>query len=299
MFSRRSLLAAALVFVATPAPAQEKLPVVASFSILGDLVKNVGGERIALTTLVGPNGDAHVYAATPADARNVAAARIVFVNGLGFEGWIDRLVKASGSKAPLVTVTHGIKTQRLGDAHEHRRAHGAVNPHAWQSIANAMIYVGNIVDALVKADPAGKALYEANAKAYLDQLDALDREIRAAVERLDKSRRRIITSHAAFAYFEAAYGIDFIAPQGVSTESEASAQDVARFIRQVRAQKIPAIFLENVSNARLVKRIADETGVKIGGTLYSDALSDANGPAPTYLDMMRHNLREITRALER
>jgi zinc/manganese transport system substrate-binding protein len=174
-----------------------------------------------------------------------------------------------------------------------------VNPHAWQSVANAKVYVSNIRDALVKADPDGKATYESNAEAYLDQLDTLDREMRAAVERIDKSHRRIITSHEAFAYFEAAYGIDFIAPQGVSTESEASAQDVARLIRQVRAQKITAVFLENVSNVRLVKRIADETGATIGGTLYSDALSDTNGPAPTYLDMMRHNLREITRALGR
>jgi zinc/manganese transport system substrate-binding protein len=299
MFSRRSLLAAALVFVAAPAPAQEKLPVVASFSILGDLVKNVGGERIALTTLVGPDGDAHVYAATPADARNVAAARIVFVNGLGFEGWIDRLVKASGSKAPLVTVTHGIKTQRMagGDSHGHGHSHGAVDPHAWQSVANAKVYAANIRDALAAADPAGKAQYEANAKAYLDKLDALDKEIRAAVNAIPKERRRVITSHDAFAYFRAAYGIEFVAPQGVSTESEASAQDVARIIKQIRAQKIPAVFLENVSDRRLVERIADETGAKVGGTLYSDALSKADGAAPTYLDLMRHNLREITRAL--
>jgi len=303
MLSRRLLIVAALAACSIPAPAfaRDKLPVVASFSILGDFVRNVGGERIALTTLVGPDGDAHVYSATPADAKNLVAAKVVFVNGLGFEGWMDRLVKASGTKAPIVTVTRGIKTRRMEGGHAHDHGHGhshaETDPHAWQSVANAKIYVANIRDALSKADPAGKADYEANAKTYLEKLDALEKEIRAAVEGITKARRRVITSHEAFNYFEAAYGIDFVAPQGVSTESEASAQDVAKIIRQIRAQKIPAVFLENVSDARLVKRIADETGARIGGTLYSDALSGASGPAPTYIDMMRHNLRQFADAL--
>jgi zinc/manganese transport system substrate-binding protein len=303
MLSRRLLIAAAAAAFVMPGPvsAQDKLPVVASFSILGDFVKNVGGDRIVLTTLVGPDGDAHVYSATPADAKNLAAAKVVFVNGLGFEGWIDRLVKASGTKAPLITATRGVKTRRTESSHGHDHGHGhshaETDPHAWQSVANAKIYVANVRDALSKADPAGKADYEANAKAYLEKLDALEKEIRAAVDGIAKTRRRVITSHEAFAYFEAAYGIDFVAPQGVSTESEASAQDVAKIIRQIRAQKIPAVFLENVSDARLVKRIADETGAKIGGTLYSDALSAAAGPAPTYIDMMRHNLRQLAEAL--
>ncbi|HEX5778907.1 MAG TPA: metal ABC transporter substrate-binding protein [Xanthobacteraceae bacterium] len=299
MFRRSLAVALFVVAFAAPAFAQDKLPVVASFSILGDFVKNVGGERVALTTLVGPDGDAHVYSATPADAKNLAAAKVVFVNGLGFEGWMDRLVKASGTKAPLVTVTRGIKTRRLegGHGHDHGHSHAETDPHAWQSVANAKIYVANIRDALAKADPAGKADYEANAKAYLETLDALEKDIRSAVGGIAEARRRVITSHEAFAYFEAAYGIDFVAPQGVSTESEASAQDVAKIIRQIRAQKIPAVFLENVSDARLVKRIADETGARIGGTLYSDALSGAEGPAPTYIDMMRHNLRQLAEAL--
>jgi zinc/manganese transport system substrate-binding protein len=303
MLNRRLLLAAVVALAAIPAPAfaQEKVPVVATFSILGDFVRNVGGERIAVTTLVGPDGDAHVYSATPADAKTLAEARVVFMNGLGFEGWIDRLAKSSGTKAPLVTVARGIKTQRMagGDSHGHGHGHsqGTTDPHAWQSVANAKIYVANIRDALIKADPAGKADYEANAKAYSEKLDALDREIRVAMNSIPKARRKVITSHDAFAYFRAAYGIGFVAPQGVSTESEASAQDVARIIRQIRAQKIPAVFLENVSDPRLVKRIADETGAKIGGTLYSDALSGPDGPAPTYIDMMRHNLRQFAKAL--
>jgi len=298
MFSRRLLLAAAVVTVcAVPAAAQEKLPVIASFSILGDFVKSVGGGRIALTTLVGPDGDAHVYSATPADAKNLAEAKVVFINGLGFEGWMNRLVKASGTKASLVTATRGIKTQRMagGDSHGHSNAES--DPHAWQSVANVRVYVANIRDGLVKADPAGKTEYESNAKAYLEKLDALEKEIRTAVDSIPKGRRKVITSHDSFAYFRAAYGIDFVAPQGVSTESEASAQDVAKIIRQIRAQKIPAVFLENVSDTRLVKRIADETGARIGGTLYSDALSDEKGPAPTYIDMMRHNLRQFAEAL--
>ena len=299
MFRRSLAVALFVVAFAAPAFAQDKLPVVASFSILGDFVKNVGGDRIALTTLVGPDGDAHVYSATPADAKHLAAAKVVFVNGLGFEGWMNRLVKASGSKAPIVTVTRGIKTRRMegGHGHEHGHSHADTDPHAWQAVANAKIYVANIRDALVKADPAGKADYEANAKAYLEKLDALETEIRSAVDGIAAARRRVITSHEAFAYFEGAYGIDFVAPQGVSTESEASARDVAKIIRQNRAQQIPAVFLENVSDARLVKRIADETGARIGGTLYSDALSGANGPAPTYVDMMRHNLRQLAEAL--
>jgi len=299
MFTRRLVLAVAAVLATTPALAQDKLPVVATFSILGDLVKNVGGARIVLTTLVGANGDAHVYSATPADAKNVAAAKVIFINGLGFEGWIDRLIKASNAKAPVVAVTRGIKARRMasGHSHGHGHSHDDADPHAWQAVENTKVYVTNIRDALSAADPAGKAEYEANAKAYLDKLDALDKEIRAAVANIPAARRKVITSHDAFAYFKAAYGIDFIAPQGVSTEAEASAKDVAAIIRQIRAQKVPAVFLENISDPRLVKRIADETGAKIGGTLYSDALSDEKGPAGTYIDMMRHNLRQFAEAL--
>ena len=294
MLARRSLLALFLALAVTPAAAQDKLSVVATFSILGDLVKNVGGDRVALTTLVGPDGDAHVYSATPADAKSVAEAKVVFTNGLGFEGWMERLVKASGTKAQVSVATKGIKPRRMegGQGHSHE-----ADPHAWQSVANAKIYVANIRDALISADPAGKAEYEANASAYSAKLDALEKDIRSAVGNIPAARRKIITSHDAFGYFQAAYGIDFIAPQGVSTETEASARDVARIIRQIKAQKIPAIFLENVSDPRLVRRISDETGAKVGGTLFSDALSGPQGPAPTYIDMMRHNLRQFSDAL--
>lgn len=317
MLSRRSLIAAALVLAAGPALAQapsqpaEKLPVVAPFSILGDFVKNVGGDRVAVTTIVGPNGDSHVYQPTPADAKKIAAAKLVFVNGLGFEGWMDRLIKASGSKATVVVATKGITPRERtasepqdDDEHDHKgkakghaHDHGPIDPHAWQSVANAKVYVTNIRNALIAADPAGKEVYEANAAAYIAKLDALDAEVKAALAAIPADRRIIITSHDAFGYFGDAYGVKLLAPEGVSTETEASAKDVGRIIRQIKAQKVPAVFLENVTNPKLVDRIAKESGAKVGGTLYSDALSDDKGPAPTYIDMMRSNVRELSSAL--
>ncbi len=304
MPNRRALigaLAAGLLLTAMPlaALAQDKLPVVASFSILGDFVREVGGERVSVTTLVGANGDAHVYSPTPADAKAMAAAKLIVVNGLKFEGWMTRLVKSSGAKAAVATATIGI-TPLKGDADHGKAGHGHdhdVDPHAWQSVANAKIYVANIRDALVKADPAGQATYQTNATRYLAQLDAADSEVKAAVARIPADRRKAITSHDAFGYFVKAYGIAFIAPQGVSTEAEASAKDVARIIRQIKAEKIPAVFLENVTNPRLVEQMARESGAKVGGRIYSDALSDAAGPAGTYIAMMKHNISEIEKAL--
>jgi zinc/manganese transport system substrate-binding protein len=294
-----SLLAAAL-----PARAQERIGVVASFSILGDFVRSVGGDRVAVTTLVGPTGDVHVYTPSPRDAKQIADARLVVVNGLGLEGWLPRLVQSSGGKATIVTVTKGIKTREAdedGDAHGHSHSQGHgdehTDPHAWQSVPNAKIYVANIRDALIAADPAGEATYRANAEAYLAKLDALDREVREQVAKIPAGARKVISTHDAFGYFADAYGITFIAPQGVSTESEVSARDVARIIKQIRASKIPAVFLENISDPRLIQRIAAETGAKIGGTLYSDSLTAENGDAPTYIDMVRHNIRTLTSAL--
>jgi zinc/manganese transport system substrate-binding protein len=300
MSTRRHAIAlfAALAVLALCAPtqAQEKIRVLATFSILGDFVKSVGGDRVEVSTLVGPNSDAHVYSPAPADAKKVAAAKVVITNGLGFEGWMARLVRASGSKASPVVATKGIKPRKQA-AHGHSHGHDDTDPHAWQSVANAKIYVANILAALIAADPAGKAAYEANAKAYLEKLDALDKEVRAAVATIPQERRRIITSHDAFGYFQAAYGIEFIAPQGVSTESEASARDVGRIITQIKRQKIPAVFLENVTDPRLIQRIAAESGAKVGGQLYSDALTDAKGAAPTYIDMIRYNIKQLVSAL--
>jgi zinc/manganese transport system substrate-binding protein len=302
MLTRRAavfLLAGCLTLAASslPVAAQtgEKLKVVATFSILGDMVRNVGGERVEVTILVGPNGDAHVYSPTPADGRRLTEAKIVFTNGLKFEGWIDRLVKSSGTEAVKIEAAKGVKPLK-GEEGGHDHGHGD-DPHAWQSIGNAKIYVANIRDALIAADPVGKEAYEANAAAYLKQLDELEAEVKSLVAGIPADRRRIITSHDAFRYFEDAYGIDFVSPQGVSTDSEASAKDVARIIQQIKREKIAAVFVENVSDARLMERIAKETGVKVGSKVYSDALSEPNGPAGTYIGMMRHNIRAFSAAL--
>lgn len=283
------------------AQAQEKLPVVATFSILGDFVKNVGGDRVSVALLVGPEGDAHVYQPSPADAKKLAGAKVIFVNGFKFEGWIDRLIRASGTKASIVVATKGITPREMADDDEAKKGqaheHAGVDPHAWQSIANARIYVANIRDALIAVDPGGREIYEKNIADYLAKLAAVETEVKEGIAKIPAGRRRIITSHDAFGYFGAAYGFEFIAPQGVSTETEASARDVAKIIRQIKSQKIPAVFLENVSDPRLMQRIAAETGAKIGGKIYSDALSAERGPASTYIDMMRHNIRQLSTAL--
>lgn len=272
---------------------QERPRAVATFSILGDFARNVGGERVELATLVGPNGDVHVFAPTPGDVKTIAAADIVFVNGLGLEGWIDRLIVASATRAPVVVASRGI-TPRSGTRAQDR---GASDPHAWQSVANAKLYVGNIRDGLIAIDAAEKKIFEANANTYLAKLDALDGEIRAAIEAIPSARRKVITAHSAFGYFGDAYGIEFIAPEGLSTEAEPSARDIAKLIEQIRRENVPALFLENVADSRLLQRIGAETGVRIGGRLYSDALSPPDGPAASYIEMMRSNLRELTRAL--
>ena len=272
---------------------QDRPRAVATFSILGDFAINVGGERVELATLVGPNGDVHVFAPTPGDVKTIAAADIVFVNGLGLEGWIDRLIVASATRAPVVVASRGI-TPRSGTRAQDR---GASDPHAWQSVANAKLYVGNIRDGLIAIDAAEKKIFEANANTYLAKLDALDGEIRAAIEAIPSARRKVITAHSAFGYFGDAYGIEFIAPEGLSTEAEPSARDIAKLIEQIRRENVPALFLENVADSRLLQRIGAETGVRIGGRLYSDALSPPDGPAASYIEMMRSNLRELTRAL--
>lgn len=287
-----TLGAALLLGLTASAQAADKVKAVASFSILGDMVKQVGGDRVEVTTLVGPDGDAHVYEPTPADAKNLAAANILFVNGLGFEGWMDRLEKSSGFNGKTVVASTGVTSRQMVENDKK-----ITDPHAWQSLENGKLYVANIRDGLIAADPEGKAEYEANAAKYLDALTQEDEAVKAAMANLPPERRKIITTHDAFGYFGAAYGLEVIAPEGVSTESEASAKDVAKIIRQIRAQHIPAVFVENITDRRLLDQIANETGSKIGGTLYTDALSPPEGPAPTYLDMFHHNLEELTQAL--
>jgi zinc/manganese transport system substrate-binding protein len=285
----RFLLLSTFLLIASPLQAAERLNVVASFSILADFVRNVGGDKINLATLVGADSDVHVYTPAPSDAKRVADAKLVFVNGLGLEGWLPRLVQSAGSKAIVVTASAGISPLKLGSA---------ADPHAWQSIPNAKIYVADIAKALTAASPDDAAFFAAQAKAYLEKLETLDREVREAVAKIPPERRKVISAHDAFGYFAAEYGIQFVAPLGVSTETEPSARDIAAIIGQIKAQKIPAVFLENISDDRLIRRIAAETGAKVGGTLISDGLTAEKGPAPTYIDMVRHNIKALTSALD-
>ncbi|WP_256807277.1 MULTISPECIES: metal ABC transporter solute-binding protein, Zn/Mn family [unclassified Bradyrhizobium] len=285
----RPILLCVLLLIASPLRAAERLNVVASFSILADFVRNVGGDRINLTTLVGTDSDVHVYTPAPSDAKRIADAKLVIVNGLGLEGWLPRLVQSSGAKAQVVTASAGIAPLKLGSA---------ADPHAWQSVPNAKVYVTDIASALAAADPDDAEFFRAKAKAYLEKLETLDREVREAVAKIPPERRKVISTHDAFGYFAAEYGVQFIAPLGVSTETEPSARDIAGIIGQIKAQKIPAVFLENISDDRLIRRIAAETGSKVGGTLISDGLTAEKGLAPTYIDMVRHNIKALTSALD-
>ena len=302
MFTRRHAVSAFLSapFLARRAMAQATpLPVVATFSILGDIVRQVGGDHVAVTSLVGPDGDAHSYAPTPADARALAGAKVVVVNGLGFEGWMSRLVRSSGTKASLVTASTGVTPMKAqgGHAHSHGHAHEANDPHAWQDVANVRLYVKTIAAGLSQADASRSEAFARNAAAFDATLEALDKEIRSAIGAIPREKRRLLTTHDAFRYFAKAYEVDFLAVRGVSSEAEPSAREIAALVRQIRQGKVTALFMENISDPRSIQRIAAETGARIGGKLYSDALSEAGGPATTYVDMMRHNARQIAGAL--
>lgn len=270
------------------AQADTPMPVVATFSILGDLVKTIGGDRVSVETLVGPNGDAHSYTPKPTDVKRLAAAKAVFINGLDFERWLGRMIDVS-AKDKIVIATTGIAALPSSS--------GAPDPHAWQSVANVRIYIVNIRNALIDADPKGEDTYHAQTRAYLAQLDDLDRDIHATIARIPESRRRVVTPHPSFGYFGAAYNVTFVSPQHLGNEAEASAKAVASLIDTIRREKISALFVEGSTNSRLIQRIAVETGVRIGGALYSDALTDVSGPASTYIAMMRANLRTIETAL--
>ena len=300
--------ACAAALISTAAHAQP-LEVTTSFSILGDLVGQVGGERVKVRTLVGADEDAHAFQPRPSDARNVGGAALVVVNGLGFDDWMVRLARSGGYKGEVVVASAGIDTLAMTtDDHDHDHGHDhgdeddkanakAVDPHAWQDVGNVRRYVANIADALTKADPEGASAYRANAERYDGELKALDAEIRAAFAALPAERRKVVSSHDAFGYFGRAYGIGFLSPVGVSNNAEPTAQGVARLIRQLKAEKVPAVFIENVADPRLIERIRSESGAQIGGTLYSDALSKADGPAPSYVRMMRANLDALRQAM--
>ena len=296
---RRTLLLASLILgtavaipMASHAAAQDKLKVVATITILGDMVQQVGGDHVALTTLVGPDGDAHAFEPTPSDAKALSAADLVVVNGLGLEGWMDRLIQASGYHGPIVVASQGIKPRQMDEDGK-----TVTDPHAWQDLENGHRYVVNIEAALAKADPAHAADYQGAAKSYLAAIDAMDTYVRSEFADVPPDRRKVVSSHDAFGYFGAAYGIEFVAPQGISEDAEPSAADMKKLIDQIRREHIKVLFFENALSPRLVEQIGHETNAAVGGTLYADALSPPDGPAPTYLDMFRHNVPMLKAAM--
>ena len=286
-----------------------KVPVTATFSILGDLVQQVGGDQVSVSMLVGPNGDAHVYQPTPQDIRTLAQSKLLVSNGLGFEGWLERLDSASGFKGVKVVASQGIQPRHMaeeeeeGSEHEHEAEghhhHGGLDPHAWNDPANVLVYVDNIARGLSQVDPEHANLYQQNAARYKAQLQKLDADYRARFAQLPAERRRAITSHDAFGYLAQAYQLTLIGAQGLSTESEPSAAMIAGLIRQIRDEKIPALFIENISNPTLIQQIERETQARVGGELYSDALSPAGGAAASYQAMLEHNLSTLLAALEK
>lgn len=307
LLKKAHLLASmALIFgVSSNVVASEKVDVVASFSILGDLVSEVGGEHIKLTTLVKANGDAHVYNPTPQDAQAVKNAQLLVVNGLSFEGWMPRLLESSQFKGTKVTASDGINVLQIGE-HEEEHAgeqeaaghhHEGPDPHAWNSIANVKIYINNIESGLSKVDPENSQEYKQNAGVYIAKLNKLEIKLRKKMEMVPLTQRKVITPHDAFGYLAHDFDLKFMAPQGISTESEASASDVAAIIKQIRRDNINAVFIENIADNRMVEQIVRETNTKVGGKLFSDALSESDEPASTYLKMIEHNVTTIAEAL--
>lgn len=268
------------------------IDVVASFTVLGDVVQNVGGDHVKVNSLVPANGDPHDFEPSPDDAKAVKEASVTFLSGEGLEGWFERLAKASGSKNKPVIVSKGIKTHEMEEDGE-----TITDPHVWNSVPNVLVWVDNIEAALIKADPEDTADIKKSADAYRAKLKELDASIKAKFADVDKDKLKVLTSHDAFGYFSEAYGIQFLAPMGLSTETEASAADVAELIDQIKAEGVKAYFLENSNDSRLVKQIANATGAQPGGELYPEALSPADGPAPTYIDMMAHNADLIAKAV--
>jgi zinc/manganese transport system substrate-binding protein len=300
---RRSLLALPALLIAPAARGQAApVPVVASFTILADMLREVGGERIEVRVIAGPDADAHHFQPRPSDAAALRGAALLVRNGLGFDGWVDRMARSANWRGRTVTATEGIAPRMVAGGHSHGHSHGrpgqpAPDPHAWQDLAHGRRYVANIAAGLAAVDPEGARHYAARAAAYDARLLALDAEVRAAIATVPEARRIVVTSHDAFGYFDLAYGVRFLSPAGVSTTAEPSAQQVARLIRLIRERNVTALFMENMANPANLRRIAEETGVAIGGRLYADSLSAPDGPAPSYEAMFRHNLRLLVPAM--
>ncbi|MFN3398870.1 MAG: metal ABC transporter solute-binding protein, Zn/Mn family [Ferrovibrio sp.] len=307
----RLLIASLLsLVIAAPALAQpQKLRVIASFSILGDIVAQVGGEQVEVTTLVPAMGDAHVFQPTPSHARAVAGADVLVINGLNFEPWLDRLVTASGFKGRHVVAAEGIKPREMGGhGHAHHNHgpgdddhddHGVADPHVWHDLQRMQTYIANIAQGLAAADPAHAEAYRTRGAAYAAELKALDTWAAAEIGKLPRAHRKVITQHDAFGYLAARYRIDFMAAQGVTTKAEASAEAVGRLTRQIKREKVQALFFENIANPRLIEQIGREAKVKVGGRLYSDALSPPGGEADSFVKMYRLNITRLIEAMRR
>lgn len=280
---RRFLLASAasLALWAQAANAADTIQVTASFSILGDLVRAVGGERVQVNTLVGPDQDAHTFEPRPSDAKTLLGSQLLVTNGLDFEPWASKLAKSAGYKGAVVVASQGVKA-RPND------------PHAWQNPALVVLYVRNIAAGLSKLDPGGKVSYQGNAEAYVKELQALDSWAEAQFASVPVAQRKVITSHDAFGYFADRYQITFLAPQGMNTDVEPSAKQVAQLITHIKREKIRAVFVENMSSPKLVAQLSQDAGAKVGASLYADALSAPDKPGATYLKMMRHNVMALT-----
>lgn len=285
---------AALAGGARIADAKPLLTIVATFSILADLVGQVAGDKAQVSALVGPDGNVHVYSPTPSDVVRIARAELIVFNGLGLDGWLSRIMSASASRAVCLLATKG-----LSPLHDPTGAALKLDPHCWHDVSQARRYVANIASSLKAIDAGNVALYDARASAYDARLAALDGWIRGEIDAVDPARRKVITGHDAFRYFGRAYGVEFHCAFGVDPESEPSARDIAAIISLARRERINALFIENLSNPTLIEQIAHDTGVAIGAKLYSDALSPANGPAPTYEAMMRHNTSALVAGMKR
>ena len=279
---------AVVAVMMSASPSWAKLDIVASFSILGDMVEQVAGDKANVTTIVGPDADAHLYQPTTGDAVAVAKADLVITNGMGFETWSAQLIESSGTKAAVVVATDGI-TPLLVE--------GEVDPHAWNALTNGIIYVNNIEAALLAASPADAATFKANADAYRARLEALHNRALAEIAKLPEDKRIVVTAHDAFGYLESAYGLTFLAPQGIDTEAEPSAKELAELISFLKDTGAGALFVENIANGDLIAQISRETGITIGGRIYSDALSVKGSPATSYLAMFTHNLDLLTKTL--
>lgn len=273
-----------------------KIKIISSFSILGDMIRQVGGDRVEVINIVGPDSDAHIFRPTPKTAQQIVKADMVFMNGLGFEGWIEREIEACGFKGPVVIATRGILPSIFASSKKDKQSQ-ILDPHAWHSIHNAKKYIENILESLIQFDPKHKIEYLKRAKIYLLELQRLDDWAKIEFEKIPIARRKVLTAHDAFQYFAKDYNIKFLAPIGISTEAEASAQGVAQLIQQIKKESIKAVFIETTTNSKLIEQIARETKVKIGGTLFSDALSKPEGLGPTYLKMMHHNISLLIKGM--